>query len=328
MDKGSNNECKRPILQQDVWEARKLIAPFVQKTPLVYSEALSQQYETAVYLKLEQMNTSGSFKIRGAANKILSLNDDERARRITTFSTGNFGRSVAYVANALGIKAVICISERVPESKVALLEQMGAEVVQVGFSQDDAEAYSYQLEKENGLTLIHPFDDAFVIAGQGTIGLEILDDVPGVDTIIAGLSGGGLHAGLGVALKTASQKLRLMGVSTERGAAMYESIHARKPTIIQEGDTLADSLLGGIGRDNRYTFDMVQQYVDDIILVNEHEIADGMTHMFQHEKMIVEGAAGAGIGALKHGKITLGEKVVVVMTGSSVDTPTILSLMP
>lgn len=327
MDRTVFNAGEYTVSQKDVWKARKRIAPFVQKTPLIYSEMLSNQYETSIYLKLEQLNTSGSFKIRGAANKILSLSKTEKNRGITTFSTGNFGRSVAYVANRLGIRAVICISKRVPESKVTLLEHMGAEVVRVGYSQDDAQTYSYQLQREKGLTLIHPFDDALVIAGQGTIGLEVLDDAPGVDTMIAGLSGGGLHAGLGATLKTTSQKLRLIGVSTEKGAAMYESICAGKPMIVQEQDTLADSLLGGIGQNNRYTFEMVKQHVDEIVLVNETEIADGMKHLFHHEKMIVEGAAGAGIGALKHGKFTLGEKIVFIITGSSVDSATILNVM-
>src|SRR5699024_9664926 len=175
------------ILQRDVWMAKRRISPFVQETPLIYSETLSEQYQTAIYLKLEQLNRSGSFKIRGAANKILSLTDLEKKKGIATFSTGNFARSVAYVSNQLGIKAVICISNRVPSAKTAALEQMGVEVVKVGMSQDDAEAHCYQLEKEYGLTVIHPFDDPHVIAGQGTIGLEVLEQLPDVATVIAGL---------------------------------------------------------------------------------------------------------------------------------------------
>lgn len=323
-----HNQRDISILQRDVWMAKRRISPFVQETPLIYSETLSEQYQTAIYLKLEQLNRSGSFKIRGAANKILSLTDLEKEKGIATFSTGNFARSVAYVSNQLGIKAVICISNRVPSVKTAALEQMGVEVVKVGMSQDDAEAHCYRLEKEYGLTVIHPFDDPHVIAGQGTIGLEVLEQLPDVDTVIAGLSGGGLHSGLGVALKSAMEHtLKLIGVSTEQGAAMYESISAKKPVKVNENDTLADSLLGGIGMDNRYTFKMVQRYVDQLVLVNEQDIADGMRHMFQHERMIVEGAAAAGIGALKHQKITLGGQVVFVITGDSVNTEIIESLL-
>lgn len=316
-------------MQQDVWKARKRTAAFVHRTPLIYSKALSKENQTAVYLKLEQLNTSASFKIRGAANKILSLTNIEKEQGITTFSTGNFGRSVAYVANELGIKAVICISNHVPSAKVIALEQMGVEVVRVGISQDDAEAHCYYLEREYRLTMIHPFDDSHVIAGQGTIGLEILEELPDVDTVIAGLSGGGLHSGLGVALKSATQHtLTLIGVSAARGAAMYESITEDKAVQVEEGHTLADSLLGGIGMNNTYTFQMVQQYVDQLILVNEEEIAEGMKHMFQQEKMIVEGAAAAGVGAVKQGKVTLGEKVVFVITGCSVNPEVIEEWLP
>jgi len=316
------------ITQRDVWRARKRIVPFVEKSPLIYSETLSRQFRTTVYLKLEHLHKSASFKIRGAANKILSLTDVEKRKGITTFSTGNFGRSVAYVANKLGIKAVICISKHVPHAKITALEQMGAEVIRIGITQDDAEKHCYQLEKESGLTVVHPFDDPHVISGQGTIGLEILEELPDADMVIAGLSGGGLHSGLGVALKSATHHtLQLIGISTEKGAAMYESIIARHPVKVDENDTLADSLLGGIGMNNRYTFQMVQQYVDHIILAGEQEIADGMKHMFQHEKMIVEGAAAAGIGAVKHGRVPLGQKVVCVITGSGVDMKTVKELM-
>src|SRR5699024_2697032 len=253
------------ITQRDVWQARKCISDFVPNSPLIYSETLSTKLQTDVYLKMEQLLPSGSFKIRGATNKIVSLSDEEKEKGVTTFSTGNFGRSVAYMAKKLGIKAHICISGCVPDVKVNALKQFGATVEQVGRSQDDAEDHCYQLEKKDGLTVIHPFDDPHVIAGQGTIGLEIMDVLPDVDTVIAGLSGGGLHSGLGVALKSAANDtLDLIGVSTEQGAAMYESIIHGKPVKITEGDTLADSLLGGIGLTNEYTFQMVQQYVDHL----------------------------------------------------------------
>jgi len=274
-------------------------------------------------LKMEHLHPSSSFKIRGAANKILSLSGPEKERGITAFSTGNFGRSVAYIAAQLGIEAHICISGHVPDAKVKALEEMGALVKQVGVSQNDAADHCYQLEEEEGLTVIHPFDDPYVIAGQGTIGLEILEDLPDVDTVIAGLSGGGLHSGLGIALKTATDRtLELIGVSAEKGAAMYESIQAGKPVDVAEGDTLADSLLGGIGLDNKYTFQLVQHYVDHLIIANEHDIASGMRHMLQQERMVAEGAAAAGIGAAKHNKIPLGQKVVFVITGNGVDMET------
>lgn len=308
------------IILKDVWRARKRIAPIVRQTPLIHASELSELVGTNVYLKLENLNVSGSFKIRGAANKILSLTSEEQRQGITTFSTGNFGMSVAYVAKQLGIHATICISRRVPNAKVVQLKQSGTNIDIDGDSQDEAEQRSYRLEKEHGMTVIHPFDDPYVIAGQGTIGLELLNELPEVDTVIGGLSGGGLHSGLGIAMKETDINTCVFGLSTTRGAAMHASIRAGEPVVIEEKDTLADSLLGGIGMDNCYTFDLVQRYVDDIMLLNEEEFAHGMAFMFQKHRMAIEGAAASGIGAILHGKVPLGNHVVVVVSGSSVDT--------
>ncbi|MFD1851122.1 pyridoxal-phosphate dependent enzyme [Oceanobacillus bengalensis] len=312
---------------QDVWRARKRISSFINHTPLIFSPELSSISRTNVYLKLENLNTSYSFKIRGAANKILSLSNEEKKRGITTFSTGNFGMSVTCVAMKLGIRAVICISNRVPKAKVDLLKRAGAEIKVVGNSQDDAESASYKLETEQGLTVIHPFDDALVIAGQGTIGLEILQDLPEVDTVLAGLSGGGLHSGLGVALKNTASTIHLIGLSTSKGATMLESIRAGKPIAIQEQDTLADSLLGGIGLQNKFTFELVRNYVDEIFLLEEDEFEKGMAFMFKHHRMIIEGAAASGIAAILSGKGHLGSNVVVVISGCSVDPAVVMEIV-
>lgn len=317
---------KRVTLRH-VWEARKRIAPVVTKTPLIYSPALSEFVGTTVYLKLEHLTTTGSFKVRGAANKILSLTDEERRRGVTTFSTGNFGMSVAYLAKQMGLKAVICISNRVPKGKVAAIRRSGAQVEIYGESQDDAEQRCYQLKEEKGLTVIPPFDDPHVIAGQGTIALELLEDLPALDTVVSGLSGGGLLSGIGITLKSADPSIRVVGVSPVRGAAMYASIQAGKPTVVQEQNTLADSLLGGIGFNNRYTFDMVKRYVDEIVLLEEKEIAQGMAFLFDRHKMVVEGAAAVGVGALLHKKFRPGSQVVLVVSGCSVDTPVILNVI-
>ncbi|MYL43180.1 pyridoxal-phosphate dependent enzyme [Virgibacillus salexigens] len=315
------------VLLREIWQARKRISAITQPTPLIYSENLSALTNKSVHFKMENWNTTHSFKIRGAANKILSLSPEQRSRGITTFSTGNFGISVGYVAKQLGIKAVICISNRVPQAKVNVLEATGAEIKVIGSSQDDAERYSRELEQKHGLSVIHPFDDPKVIAGYGTMGLEILYDLPEVDTVLAGLSGGGLHSGLGVTLKTMHPDLRLIGLSTARGATMYESLQAGYPIELQEKDTLADSLLGGIGKNNQYTFSLVQAYVDEIKVLDEQLFADGMTYMLDKHRVIIEGAAASGIGAILHQQVHLGNHVVIVISGSSVDTSTILKLM-
>lgn len=314
------------VTLRHIWQARQRISHIVKKTPLIEAPALSERVGAPVHLKLENLNVTGSFKIRGAANKILSLTSEERRRGITTFSTGNFGRSVAFLAKELGIQAVICISKRVPDAKVAALEQTGARIERVGHCQDDAEQRAYQLEEERGLTVIHPFDDPYVIAGQGTIGLELLDDLPDVDTVIAGLSGGGLLSGLGVALKSADPGSRVIGISAARGAAMAESIKAGKPVTVPERDTLADSLLGGIGETNRYTFDLVRQVADEIALLEEDDFAAGMAYMLDRHRMVIEGAAAAGIGALLKRSVRLGSQIAVIVSGSSVDTSVIVDI--
>ncbi|MFD1362097.1 pyridoxal-phosphate dependent enzyme [Lentibacillus salinarum] len=315
------------VTQHDVWKAKKRISPIVAKSPLIFSDKLSELTSTSVHLKLENLNVSNSFKIRGAASKILSLSPAERERGVATFSTGNFGMSVAYIAKKLGINAIICISNRVPKAKVDALKNSGAQIEVYGDTQDDAEKRSYQLEKEQGLTVVHPFDDPHIIAGQGTIGLELLEDLPSVDTVVGGLSGGGLHSGLGVALKSADPNIQVVGVSTIRGPAMYESIQHGKPVMVEEQDTLADSLLGGIGLNNRYTFKMVQEYVDDILMLDDDLVAQGMAFMLDNHRMMVEGAAASGIGAILNNRIKLGSHAVVVISGCSVDTETILNVM-
>src|SRR5699024_948842 len=319
----TRNFTKEPVHLRDVWKAQKRISPFVNQTPLIYSQVLSDIAKTFVYLKLENLHITDSFKIRGAANKILSLTDEEKRQGITTFSTGNFARSVAYIANKLGIRAVVCVSKRLPHAKVEALKSTGVQIVMSGESQDDAKKRCEALQEEQGLTVIHPFDDPYIIAGQGTMGLEILNELPEVDTVVGGLSGGGMHSGLGVAMKSADSRIGIYGVSPKQGATMYESMQAKKPILIEEQDTLEDSLLGGIGVPNHYTFELVKKHVDDIVLLNEEEIAQGMVFMMHKHRMIIEGAAAAGIGAILNHKIPLGSHVVLIISGCSVD-PSVL----
>ncbi len=306
---------------QDVWAARKMINNHVRKTPLFQSTHLSKQFDASVFLKLETMHEVGSFKIRGATNKILNLSAEEKKRGVITFSTGNHGMAVTYAAQRLNIPAVVCLSNRVPEAKVNVLSSLGATVKQVGDSQDDAEAYCYKLADEEGLTVIKPFDDSHVIAGQGTIGLELLDDCPQINTVVIPVSGGGLFSGIALALKSCNSKIRVIGVSMERSAVMYHSLQAGHPVVLNEEATLADSLLGGIGEDNKYTFDMVKKYIDDFVLVSEEEIAAAMAYLFMNHRLVSEGAGVTGIAALlaKHKNLVLpGDNIAVIISGSNI----------
>jgi len=310
-----------PITLQDVYIARQRIAGLIQPTPLWEAADLAALTGAAVRLKLENQQTTGAFKLRGAANKILSLTPAEKTRGVITVSSGNHGRAVSYVAGKLGVKAVICLPETVPPNKREAIRSLGAETIINGQDADEAMRYADALCTERGMTMIHPFDDPRVIAGQGTIGLELLERWPMLDTVVVPLSGGGLLAGIALALKQANPAIRTIGVSQERGPAMVESLRAGKIVEIVEEPTLADALAGGLNWDNAYTFPLVQQYVDETVLVSEAEIAAGMTHALHQHHQVVEGGGAVGLAALLHHKIEglAGHTVAVVISGGNVD---------
>lgn len=300
----------------------------MRRTPLVHSDTLSDRAGADVYLKLETAQETGSFKLRGAANRLLNLTPDERSRGVITVSTGNHGKAVAYVARKLGVHCTICVPEQVLAHKVAAMAGLGADVVTQGLSQDEAEAHAAELSRARGLVWVSAFDDPYVIAGQGTIGLEILEELPGVETVVVPLSGGGLISGIALAVKSASTAIRTTGVSMERGPAMVMSLRAGRPVPVVEEPTLADSLMGGIGLENRTTFAMVQRYVDDVILVGEQEIAAAMAHAVRTEHTVVEGGGAVGIAALLAGKVDrLGRQVVVVVSGANVDMAALTAIL-
>ncbi|GEN53306.1 threonine/serine dehydratase [Halobacillus faecis] len=312
---------------REVWEAKKRISSFVHPTPILYSEPLSDHTGAHVHLKLEHTHPTGSFKLRGAANKILSLDDKDLKKGVTTFSTGNHGISVAYVAAELGIPCTVCISNRVPKAKVNRLKKLHASVEVVGSSQDEAEARCAELERGAGMTVIKPFDDREIIAGQGTIALEIMEQCPEVDEVIIPLSGGGLLSGIAFVMKSIEPSIHITGVTMKKGAVMQESLAKGKAVILEESYTLADSLLGGIGTENRYTFPMTQAYMDKGVLVEESQIEEGLIFTLEHHKMVVEGAAATGIGHLLHCNDLKGKHVVVVLSGNNIDHDVVLNLL-
>ena len=312
---------------RDVYCARQAIAAYVVRTPMTYSSELSARTGGRIYLKLENQQETGSFKIRGAANKLVSLSPAERQRGVVTVSTGNHGRGVAAVGRRLGIPVVVCVPELVLPHKVAAMRSLGAEVVVQGASQDEAEAHAMALARDRSLTLVSPFDDPHIIAGQGTIGLEILEALPDVDVVVVPLSGGGLMGGLALALKAADPGIRAVGVSMARGPVMAESLAAGHPVQLPEEPTLADSLMGGIGLDNRCTFRLIQRTVDHVVLLEEDEIAAAMAYALRREHQVVEGGGAVGLGALLHGKVDCaGQTVAVVVSGGNVDMATLLDI--
>ncbi|WP_246516457.1 hydroxyectoine utilization dehydratase EutB [Salicibibacter cibarius] len=304
---------------RSVWKARKRLHEHLDKTPLIKSHALSEKSGVPVYLKLETMQPSRSFKLRGAFNFLSVLNKEEKERGVSAFSTGNHGLAVAYAAKQMNIRAMIFVSESVTETKKEALRGSGAELVVIGKSQDEAGAACQKQSRTKGLTIVPPFDHPEIIAGQGTIGLELLEDIPEMEAVVAGLSGGGLLAGIGEAVKHTDPAINVTGISVEKGAAMDESIKVGKPVEIPEHPTYADSLLGGIGLDNQYTFSAIQKYVDTRTRLAETDIAKGMGFLFEHHHLVVEGAAAVGVGALLNGAIRPKGPTAIVVTGAGID---------
>ena len=304
----------------DIEEAARRIEGRVLRTPFVLSASLSERCGVPVGLKLEHHQTTGSFKLRGATNAVLSLSADQRARGVVAASTGNHGRALAHAAKAEGSRATICMSRLVPENKVSEIRRLGADVRIVGRSQDEAQLEVDRLVAEEGLVMVPPFDDAAVVAGQGTLGLEIVAAMPDVATVLVPLSGGGLAAGVAAAVKGRAPKARVIGLTMQRGAAMKASLDAGRPVAVEEVESLADSLGGGIGLDNAVTFNMCRALLDDVLLLSEAEIAAGMRHAYAAEREVIEGAGAVGIAALLSGRLgRLEGPVALLLSGRNVD---------
>jgi threonine dehydratase len=281
------------------------------------SDALSAAVGSEVWLKLESEQVTGSFKVRGAANALLQLNDEQRRAGVVAVSSGNHGRAVAHVAAELGIAATICLTSRVPDVKVAAISDLGATVVVAGSDQETAEAHARGLVEAEGMTFVHPFDDPDVICGQGTIGLEILDE-RALDQIVVPLSGGGLIGGIALAIKAISARSQVIGVSQDRGPAMVRSLAAGELVEVIEEGTLADALAGGLGPENRYTFGLCRSHVDHTTLVSEDEIAAAMRLLYRAEGLTIEGGGAVGVAALMAGRVDVSGDVVVVISGGNI----------
>lgn len=317
---------RRPISVDDIARARERISDLVRTTPVVPAAPLSAQLGTDVRLKLEGLQETGSFKVRGAANRLLQVREANETPEVITFSTGNHGRAVAHIGARLGARVTICVGEDMPRSKLDPLRATEAKVRVEGSTQDDAAEVARRLADERGIELIPPFDDEGIVAGQGTIGLELLDQVPDVAMVLVPVSGGGLIAGVALAIKSLHPGVRVVGVSALNCAAMWASQRAGKPVEFDESPTLADSLRGGIGLDNRITFKLVREHVDELVGVDENAIAAAMGYAARYEGLILEGAAVAGLAALLTRQVELpaGGPVVVLATGRNVGIDEVL----
>ncbi len=302
---------------EEIEAARGRIAGRVRRTFCDASPSLSEQTGYPVWLKLEHQQITGAFKLRGATNAVARL--PEGTKGVTAASTGNHGRALAHAAKSAGIPCIICMSRLVPRNKVEAIRALGAEIRIVGESQDDAQEEVDRLVVEDGLTSLPPFDHPDIIAGQGTLGLEMLEDVPDAEAILVPLSGGGLIGGIAAAIKAKQPETRIIGLTMERGAAMQASLVAGHPVQVRELPTLADSLGGGIGLENRHTFALARDLVDEVILLSESQIADGIRHIYRQERQVVEGGAAVGVAALLHGRFRPRGPTVALLSGANID---------
>lgn len=299
-----------------ILEARERLKGVAQRTGLVQFKALSGE-ESHIYLKTEDLQNTGSFKVRGAYIKIASLSQEERACGVIASSAGNHAQGVALAARAFGVPATIVMPAGAPLSKVMATRELGANVVLHGAVYDDAYAEACRLQRETGATFIHPFDDPMVIAGQGTIGLEIMDDLPDVTTIVVPIGGGGLISGVAAAVKMLHPNVRIVGVQAAGAAGMKASLEAGHVQELPFAKTIADGI--AVKKPGELTFALCQQYVDEIVTVDDDEIAQAILFLMERGKMVAEGAGAAPVAAIIGHKFDTRGKVVAVISGGNID---------
>jgi threonine dehydratase len=302
--------------RRDFEEARARIAAHVKHTPLLTSRQLSERSSLDVRLKAEMFQRVGSYKIRGPLNKFALMPEEEKQRGVVCSSAGNHAQGVALAAQIHGMRAVVCMAANATPAKIAATN--GAEVVLHGTIWDEANEKARELVRTQGLTYVHPFDDQQLIAGQGTLGLEVIQDWPELDAIVVPIGGGGLISGVSMAVKSHNPAIRVIGVESSDGPAMQRSVEAGRLETI-ECRTVIDGLR--VRRVGDITFDVVQRFVDDIVTLPDREIFDAMLWIMERCKLVVEGAAAAPVAALLHGLVRLpkGSKVVAVLSGGNVN---------
>ena len=306
------------VTLQMIQEAQESLKGIARKTPLENANRLGEN----IYIKSENLQLTGAFKIRGAYNKIRSLTPEEASHGVIACSAGNHAQGIALSATKLGIKSVICMPEGAPISKVEATRNYGAEVVLVPGVYDDAAREAERLSKEHGYTFAHPFNDPYVMAGQGTIGLEILEQLPEVDQVVCPIGGGGLISGIALAIKSLKPSCKVIGVQAATVPSMYESCKEGKIVTVPDGETLADGI--HVLTPGNMTFEMCQKYVDEIVTVTEDEIAAAILALVEGQKTVAEGAGATPVAACMFGKVdTSNKKTVCVVSGGNVDVTTL-----
>ena len=299
-----------------IYHAAFILKEVARKTDLIYAPNLSKNAD--IYLKTENLQVTGSFKLRGAYYKISQLTEEQKAAGIIACSAGNHAQGVALAATRQGVRSVVCMPDSAPISKVEATKRLGAEVVLTKGAYDDAYQKALEIQKETGATLIHPFDDDLVIAGQGTVGLEILDEMPDVDAVIVPIGGGGLISGVAFAIKQLRPSIKVYGVQAANAPSMYESRLKGEQITLNSVSTFADGI--AVKHPGDTTFKMVQEYVDDIVTVSEDEIAAAILAMIEKQKLVAEGAGAVSVAAALFNKLPIqGKKVVCLVSGGNID---------
>ncbi len=311
----------------DVLEARDRVSETARHTPCEPSYTYSGMTGADVYLKLENLQRTGAFKIRGATNRIATLGPDEKGAGVVTASAGNHAQGVALAASRMGVDAKIVMPEYAPISKLKATRSYGAEVVLSGVDYDEAADRAHGIEREEGRTYVHAFDDPYVMAGQGTVGLEILEDCPEVDTVVVSIGGGGLISGIAVAIKEQYPDVRVIGVQSEGAASAAAALETGEITTLEGVDTIADGIatrqIGG------ETFEVIDEYVDEVITVPDSEIAMAVVYLLERSKTLVEGAGAVSLAALLFDHIAYeeGETIVPVLSGGNIDLNTLTTVI-
>lgn len=309
---------------KDILEAKRVIAGHVHRTPMISSTTLGRRIGAELYFKAELFQKTGSFKPRGALNKLTNLTEAEKARGVITISAGNHAQGLAYGASLLGIEATVVMPQTAVKSKVEAAKGYGASVILHG-SGKDLMSKCLELQEERGLTFVHPFDDLLIIAGQGTVGLEILEDVPTPDVVVVPVGGGGLISGVATVLKASNPAVKIIGVEPIGAAAMSQSLQLNTVVHLDKTDTIADGLAAPFA--GEYTLAHVKHYVDEMVLVSDEELIEALWLILERCKLLSEPSGAAGFAALLSKKIAIpqGAQVVCVLSGGNIDRSRLIS---
>jgi threonine dehydratase len=315
------------ITPKNIQDARKAIAAYVKCTPLVQSQFLTSYCGCPLFLKLENLQITGSFKPRGVFNKLLHLNVDEKDRGIITASAGNHGQAVAFAAQQLGHYARVVVPRNTPKVKIKGIRKYGADLLLFGENYDEAERKAKELAREDGCAYISPYNDRYIVAGHGTIGLEIMEALPNVDVVMVPLGGGGLISGISIAVRSIKPDVQVIGVQSKSSPVMYESLKAGKIVQVQKTKTksVAEGLSGNVGP---ITFEIVQKYVDCVMLVEEKTLRHAVFLLWNYDRQVVEGSGAAAVApVIENMPFFAGKTVVSVVSGGNIDSDLFQSIL-